>query len=105
MLGLEGILALDPYERVEDGKRPRPKGEEQRKPLICHASTKRLRDLYHEIYIALVAAYDVASAAFRAGDRDVAFPEGTFRPLGGFTDWTDATAPNALEWIESLSPA
>ena len=104
VLGVEGILSVDPFERTGDGRPPRPKGEDRRVPLLCHASTKRLRDLYREIFIAVVEAYYIASAVFRAGNWDVPFPEGTFRPLGGFTDWTDEAAPGALRWIEGLSP-
>ena len=105
VLGVEHVLNVDPFERTGDGRPPRPKGEGRQKPLICHASTKKLRNLYREIFAALIESYVIASAAFRAGEYDVPFPEGTFRPRGAFVDWTAETPARALQWIEGLSPA
>ncbi len=97
LLGVEAVLAADPIAR--------PEKVERREGTFCHASSRRLREAFYEVLTALTDAYACASKAFRVGDRGVEFPQGTFRPLGGFVPWTDETAASPLEWIEGLSPA
>ena len=81
---MSAILEADPEVRPETVKRsPAP---------VCHASKGRYT-LYLKVLEAVFQAFDIASKAFRSGDFTVAFPEGTFRPLGGFVGWVESPAP------------
>ncbi len=76
IVGADAVLAADPRERLAWQKRTRA-------PSV-HAVAKAVRKRMRAELAALREAYAEASARFRAGERDVAFPAGTFRPLGGF---------------------
>ena len=76
VLGVEAVLAADPYAKI-------PKQRRSRAPSV-HALDKAVRKLLTEGLRALNMAYTEASRRFRAGEWDVVFPAGMFRPLGGF---------------------
>lgn len=104
VFGVENVLAADPYERQGDGRPPRKNDDEQSEQPICFASTPALRESFRDLYNTVLLIYHEASKAFRAGESNVDFPDGTFRPSGGFNNWTDESAPSSLEWIERLAP-
>jgi hypothetical protein len=85
VLGIPAILAADPHER--------PKKLDNTPPPLCHAATHRAYEVFRHVLDALIEAYDEASKAFRSGNFDVTFPEGTFRPFGGFVGWGESPAP------------
>ena len=72
---------------LKEGVRYSPR--KSRRSLDCspaplfHA-TREAREILREAYSLFLAAYVIASQAFREGKLDVAFPEGSFRPQGGF---------------------
>ncbi|MBI4616350.1 MAG: hypothetical protein HY720_22255 [Planctomycetes bacterium] len=72
VLGVQAILRQDPFARPQNTKHsPRP---------LCHASTPEAREEYRQAYQAFLALYRQASARYRAGERDVQFPLGSFPP-------------------------
>ena len=71
-LGTEKILAQDPETRPETLDRsPAP---------FIHAATRAIRKELREAYGWFVAAYREAAEKLRAGDRNAAFPPGSFPP-------------------------
>ena len=71
-LGAEQILAQDPETRPETLDRsPAP---------LVHAATQKIRKDLRDAYGWFVAAYREAAEKLRKGDRDVAFPRGSFPP-------------------------
>ncbi|HBL27923.1 MAG TPA: hypothetical protein DD490_13880 [Acidobacteria bacterium] len=71
-LGAEEILKQDPETRPEHLDRsPAP---------LAHAATKRVRRELREAYGWFLAAFREAADKLRKGDRDVAFPPGSFPP-------------------------
>ncbi len=76
VLGAAAVLAAHPFDRLAQQRRSRA-------PSV-HAACKVVRTLMEEELKALRDAYAVASSRFRAGEWEVAFPLGTFRPGGGF---------------------
>ena len=72
-MGAARLKKLDPRDRP---KTPRTSGP---KPL-CHASTQEAADAYKERYREFRNAYIPASADFRNGHYDRAFPMGSYRP-------------------------
>ncbi|MCO4760376.1 MAG: hypothetical protein KC502_02655 [Myxococcales bacterium] len=81
VLGVAAILATSPFSL---GKKPKSR----RRPLV-HAPNREVRKRYVEVLRAVSAAYREASLRFRAGEWDVEFPAGTFRPAGGFVGGCD----------------
>ena len=74
-LGVRKVLAVETLARPAALKKtPAP---------LFHA-TREARRLLVEAYRLFVAAYVAASQAYRAGQLDVTFPEGSFRPPGGW---------------------
>ena len=65
-----------------------------RSPAPLFHATREARKLLVEAYRIFVQAYVAASRAYRAGKLDVAFPEGSFRPGGGFVPLARARAPD-----------
>ena len=79
VLGVAAILAQDPLSCPRRCKRsPAPS---------VHAGSRAERQLWKRRLRDLRRAYEEASQRFRVGERDVEFPLGTFRPLGGFVQW------------------
>ncbi|MCO4762958.1 MAG: transposase [Myxococcales bacterium] len=76
VLGAAAVLAADITTRV-------PLRSRRRAPSV-HASRAVVRARLKAGLRAITHAYMEASARFRDGEWDVEFPEGTFRPLGGF---------------------
>ena len=76
VLGAEAVLAADPLSQV-------PWQPRTRAPSV-HAVDPMVRRRLKEALRVRRIAYEEASARFRAGEWDVAFPAGMFRPLGGF---------------------
>ncbi len=71
-LGVEKILAQDPETRPETLDRsPAP---------FVHAATRKIRKEFWQAYGWFVAAYREAADKLRNGDRDAAFPPGSFPP-------------------------
>ncbi len=71
-LGTEKILAQDPETRPETLDRsPAP---------FVHAATRKIRKELWEAYGWFVAAYREAADKLRNGDRNAAFPPGSFPP-------------------------
>jgi hypothetical protein len=85
VLGVAAILSADPIKRPDEvERRPAP---------LCHATSRETRDSFKKLWVAVVEAYRRASAAFRDEKFEVEFPEGTFRPQGGFVGWQESPAP------------
>ena len=76
VLGAAAVLAAHPFDRLDRQRRSRA-------PSV-HAACKLMRTLMEDELKALREAYAEASHRFRAGEWDVDFPLGTFRPGGGF---------------------
>ena len=76
VLGADAVLAADPMSQVPWQRRTRA-------PSV-HAVDPAVYRLFQEIIRLRRLAYAEASARFRAGEWDVEFPAGMFRPLGGF---------------------
>jgi hypothetical protein len=71
-LGTEQILQQEPEARPETlEKSPAP---------FIHAATKKTRKALREAYAGFVAAYREAADRLKKGDRDAAFPPGSFPP-------------------------
>jgi hypothetical protein len=71
-LGLEAILSRHPHHRPARLKKsPAP---------LFHAIWKSVRKELYDLYAEFVAAFRQASERLRAGDRNVAFPIGSFPP-------------------------
>ena len=71
-LGVEKILEQDPETRPETLDRsPAP---------FAHAATRKIRKELRDAYGWFVAAYREAADKLRKGDRDAAFPPGSFPP-------------------------
>ncbi len=71
-LGVKKILRTSPHKRPRRVERsPQPR---------FHAATKRVLQQMREAHAEVVAAFREASQKLLAGDRDAAFPEGTFPP-------------------------
>ena len=112
VLGVKGILAVDPYEPSGSGRPPRlgrgrgqDEGKGHTKPALCHASSWRLRKTYRKAFSVVVKAYDQASKAFQRGEFYVVFPAGTFRPMGGYVTGNTRKGGDPKSWIGGLSPA
>jgi hypothetical protein len=74
-LGAKKVLLADPLSRPT---------KLDRSPAPLFHATPEARRILAEAYRLFLAAYTLASRAFREGQLDVAFPEGSFRPQGGF---------------------
>jgi hypothetical protein len=71
-LGVEKILEQSPETRPETlARSPAP---------FVHAATRRIRKELREAYGWFVAAYREAADKLRKGDRNAAFPPGSFPP-------------------------
>jgi hypothetical protein len=73
VVGAPALRRLDPRDRPRDPK------ESGRQPL-CHASDPVLRRQYKRDWREFLKAYRAASITYRAGDFNVEFPDGSFRP-------------------------
>ena len=74
-LGARKVLAMSPLTRP---------AKLDRSPSPLFHATREARKLLVEAYSRFLAAYRRASRAFRSGQLDAAFPEGSFRPSGGW---------------------
>lgn len=82
-IGREAVLRQNPLTRPNRLKRsPAP---------LFHAFRRRIRRQLYEAYAAFVAAFREASERLRSGDRNAAFPIGSFPPgapfVGGAPPW------------------
>ncbi|MCO4762600.1 MAG: transposase [Myxococcales bacterium] len=76
VMGLQKALSAGgPSREITKRRRPAPK---------VHAVCPVVRERLKAGLRAIADAYAEASARFRDGEWDVEFPEGTFRPMGGF---------------------
>ncbi len=75
---------LDPTADGPRGQPERPKHSKRSRAPRVHAATKAVRELICAALRELRRCYAEASRRYRAGELDVAFPAGTFRPGGGF---------------------
>lgn len=73
---VQAILDKNPRDRI-------PLQTHTPTPLVL-AATKKVREALEDELRAVFGAYREASQRFRAGEWDVTFPSGTFRPGGGF---------------------
>lgn len=73
-MAVSKLFEVDPKDKP---KEPRKKGARQ--PLV-HASSLEAEKAYEEKYNEVRQQHRVASIAFRAGDFEVEFPPGTYRP-------------------------
>lgn len=81
-LGVEAVLAQDPFGRPENVERsPQPR---------FHAVARQVLESMVEIWRQVLRAYYSASEALRAGDRMAVFPEGTFPPALPFVPFADS---------------
>ncbi len=89
VIGVDAVLAAEPSDRLPWQKRTRA-------PSVHAASNQEYQRWCWELAL-LREVYQAASERFRAGERDVPFPLGTFRPLGGFVETPLArlTGPSA----------
>ena len=79
-LGAQRILTADPIRRpTEVKKSPKPR---------YHAVSREAHRQWFEAFAEVLRAYRQASAALRAGDRWVSFPEGTFPPALPFVPFS-----------------
>lgn len=77
-LGVAGVWATDPHFRPAHSKwSPAP---------LIHSRDPERHRQWRAFLLRLLADYAAASEAFRAGDRTVNFPAGTFTPCG-FSPW------------------
>ncbi|MCO4760709.1 MAG: transposase [Myxococcales bacterium] len=84
VLGVKAVLAAHRTTRLTMRRRtPAP---------LLHAVNPHVYVLVAAALKLLRRVYDEASVRFRAGDWDVEFPEGVFRPSGGFVVPRDALA-------------
>jgi hypothetical protein len=72
-------MGVEKLERVDHRDRPKTRPTSGRKPL-CHASTAEGAKTYKESLLEFLNAYRIASAYYRSGVLDVAFPAGSIRP-------------------------
>ncbi|MCU0662080.1 MAG: hypothetical protein MUC50_07110 [Myxococcota bacterium] len=72
-MSIDELFALDPRDR------PRAPRDKTPKPRV-HASTEALRKAVIAENREIEKAHRIASIAYLAGDKDVVFPEGTFKP-------------------------
>lgn len=72
VLGVAAVLEQSPQTRpARPARRPRP---------LCHAATRKIREMFRERFRDFVALYRDASLNWRNGNFRVTFPEGAFRP-------------------------
>jgi hypothetical protein len=71
--GVAALRRLDPRDRPRNPKKfgPQP---------LCHTADPALRRAYKRDWRDFLQAYRAASLAYRAGDFEVEFPDGSFRP-------------------------
>lgn len=92
VLGVQGVVEADAYARPEEESRsPAPK---------CHAASEEVRAGWRVTLGLVMEAFEAAAAALLAalkagevGEDLPAFPEGTFRPNGGWVGWRESVAP------------
>ena len=71
-MGADAVRRQDPHTRPAKAKKsPAP---------LFHAATKRVREDLLNIYYAFVAAFREAAEKLKAGNRNAAFPIGSFPP-------------------------
>ena len=70
---VDELFALDPRDRPKEPRKRTPK------PRV-HASSEQLRQAIIEENREIAKAHRIASIAYLAGDVDVVFPEGTYKP-------------------------
>jgi hypothetical protein len=77
----EGKQVIGPteLEKIDPRTRPETEKEKTRKPL-CHSSTKEGADNYREKLKAFLEKYYYASSQWLAGNHEVEFPRGSFKP-------------------------
>jgi REP element-mobilizing transposase RayT len=77
--GTGTVRGMKQIEQESPFAKPRHRRKKSPQPL-CHAETEEERNTYEAEYREVVKAHRLASAAYRNGCYDVAFPPGTFRP-------------------------
>ena len=81
VLGEDGVKDADPFDAPKSmKKRPVPR---------VHATTKAARKAFYEAYSWFLTAYREAAKKLRAGQTDVAFPEGCFPPAMPYVPYPD----------------
>lgn len=80
---MEGVsfLGAKRLRKVIPGSLPRSSKKGGRRPLVL-STCVHARRAYLELYFSFVEKFQEASRRFRAGELDVEFPEGMFRPPG-----------------------
>jgi hypothetical protein len=73
------VMSAARMARIDHRDRPTSEPERTPKPL-CHASTPEAARRFEEEYRTFLDAYVVASAAYRQGDWNAAFPRGSLKP-------------------------
>jgi len=89
IMGVAAVIAQHPH------RRPPPKPNTPAPPV--HAACRFKRDEWKGKLRRTKTAHCAASARFREGDRDVEFPPGTFRPMGGFVPWPEMTGDTTMQ--------
>jgi hypothetical protein len=73
VVGVPALRRLDPRDRP---RKPKRSGLQP----LCHAADPVLRKAYKRDWREFLKAYRAASIAYRAGDFEIDFPDGSFRP-------------------------
>ena len=77
----EGRTVVGPNKLEKLDHRDRPKTPAKKSPQpLCHASTVEAANEYKEAFRGFLEQYKYASGMWMAGNRDVEFPRGSFRP-------------------------
>ena len=80
-LGAARVLAQHPHARPQlIARKPAP---------LVHATTRRAREAFREVYRAFVDAFRAAAQRVRQGETAVAFPQYAFPPAAPFIDGRD----------------
>ncbi|MCB1058305.1 MAG: transposase [Acidobacteria bacterium] len=85
-----GTRPLGPRRVIRQNPRERPKSSKKSPAPLIHASSKAIRERFRRAYRSVMAAYALASARLRNGDRAVEFPRGTFPPALPFVPHAEA---------------
>ncbi len=94
-LGVEAILRQRPHRRPRREKKSSKKKPKKSPKPRFHAIKAEVFQAMREAWREVMAAFAIASDRLRAGEIDVAFPEGTFPPSLPFVPFAETMAIEA----------
>ena len=77
---VRGTMVLGAHRVQQQHPHTQPKELKKSPAPLFHAVSKEMRKALRDAYFLFAAAYQVASARLRGGDRTAVFPEGCFPP-------------------------